>query len=306
MNNLPETRRHWYVKHVARFGPVGKMMHRRKEWATPSCPCCNSAIEDSLHVWLCPADTQREIRAKHLEKLSDWMAAYPTDPEINDVIIQRLDEWLAGEPSAEIPDIHPDVMEALRQQDEAGWELPFTGMWLQAWIPLQQTFLSHRNTRKTAKRWLAGIIKRLVDMSWSLWEQRNHTLHDQDSTRAQDMANEAIRRYYDMPRGVFPPHLQRRFGNLDELLGSSLPRRKAWLAAMETYSQFNPQDTLRNVRQRRRLTQSLGGASIPRPVRPTTPSITTQHENLQQAIRSYRQNPAGRSLSQVLRSVSTS
>jgi hypothetical protein len=207
MNNLPETRRHWCVKHVARFGPVGKMMHRRKEWATPSCPCCNSSTEDSLHVWLCPADTQREIRAKHLEKLSDWMAACPTDPEINDVIIQRLDEWLAGEPLAEIADIHPDVTAVLRQQDAAGWELPFAGMWLQAWIPLQQTFLSHRNTRKTAKRWLSGIIKHLVDMSWSLWEQRNHALHNQDSTRAQDMADEAVRRHCDMPRGVFPPHL---------------------------------------------------------------------------------------------------
>ena len=60
--NVPSGRHRWFVKHVARllFGPVGLMMHRRKEWSSPACPWCGE-VETTEHVWTCQSATVTEL-----------------------------------------------------------------------------------------------------------------------------------------------------------------------------------------------------------------------------------------------------
>ena len=61
--NISSGRHCWFVKHVARFGPVGLMMHRRKEWNTPACPWCGE-VENTEHIWTCQSATVTELWKK--------------------------------------------------------------------------------------------------------------------------------------------------------------------------------------------------------------------------------------------------
>ncbi len=52
------------------------------------------------------------------------------------------------------------------------------GCVLQAWAAKQQEYYDWLQRRNTGKRWVTTLIKKLWEISWNMWEQRNGELHD--------------------------------------------------------------------------------------------------------------------------------
>ncbi|HEY9815679.1 MAG TPA: hypothetical protein V6D20_07760, partial [Candidatus Obscuribacterales bacterium] len=118
--------------------------------------------------------------------MSDWFLSSNTDPQIAEVMLQRLREWLHGSPPEPLPCVHPSIQAVAEAQDAVGWELPFSGFWLQAWCPLQQIYFERAlNSPKTGKTWLSQLIRKLYDMAWALWTHRNDVLHRQTEIKEQ-------------------------------------------------------------------------------------------------------------------------
>ena len=132
--NVSSGRHCWFAKHVAHFGPVGLMMHRRKEWNTPACPWCGE-VENTEHVWTCQSATVTELWEKRLKAQTELMDELSTDPNITAQICSRLAHWRTPS-TVPFPKSHRDVETVCQLQDAAGWELAFTGMWRKEWIPL--------------------------------------------------------------------------------------------------------------------------------------------------------------------------
>ena len=89
MRNAPSGRARWVAKHFNGFGPVGRVMLRRKEWVHPNCPRCGR-YEDHHHIWKCPHQDAVGVWLKHLEALEDWMLDTNCDPAIQVVVCTRL------------------------------------------------------------------------------------------------------------------------------------------------------------------------------------------------------------------------
>jgi hypothetical protein len=72
MSLTPITRQHWVCKTVSGFCATGRMMLRRKERETDSCPRCGLA-EDVEHIWRCLHDTDALWNQALLE-LRSWLS----------------------------------------------------------------------------------------------------------------------------------------------------------------------------------------------------------------------------------------
>jgi hypothetical protein len=49
------------------------------------------------------------------------------------------------------------------------------------WESTQQAYYTFTHSRRTGKRWLIQLIKKLWSIAWDLWEHRNGILHKQDN-----------------------------------------------------------------------------------------------------------------------------
>jgi hypothetical protein len=85
------------------------------------------------------------------------------------------------------------VRQACKVQDVIGWG-PFLEGWIATeWEVIQQECYNHIESRRTGKKWSAGLIKQLWAIGRVLWEHRNEALHkktNQVTQRMEDTLNE--------------------------------------------------------------------------------------------------------------------
>jgi hypothetical protein len=257
MKSLPPDRRRWLTKHTARFAPVGYNMVRRKEWHSPLCPRCQE-LEDHSHVWRCKHPDAVTLRERQLGKLDEWLTATDTDPDLRCLILTRLFDWLdnrAYTPIAASQTLYSDL---LLQQDAIGWELPFTGMWLNSWAPAQEVYYRTIGSSKTGRKWLERLTVKIWKIAWDLWRQRCEWLSIRQQAHGHETIVAKIQLLYRQPRRNYPPSLRRRMIPLAQLLERTTPQLEAWYVAFQTYASrgFCRCDTpLQNLR---RLGRSLG------------------------------------------------
>jgi hypothetical protein len=66
-------------------------------------------------------------------------------------------------------------------QDAVGWRAFLEGGVLHAWAPKQQEYYNWIKRRNTGKRWITTLIKKLWEISWNMWEQRNEEVNNPES-----------------------------------------------------------------------------------------------------------------------------
>jgi|NOAtaT_6_FD_contig_81_301931_length_1652_multi_2_in_0_out_0_3 hypothetical protein len=84
-----------------------------------------------------------------------------------------------------------DVSLAFDIQSDIGWNLLLEG-----WIAYEREFLQSSHyaligSRKSGRRWLIQVIKKLWLVSWDMWEHRNGILHDSDNAQLQSQTQKA-------------------------------------------------------------------------------------------------------------------
>jgi hypothetical protein len=175
MKEVPRKRRIFISKPVCGMCGVGKFMHRWKQRNDSSCPRCGEH-EDARHVWSCHGKGADDIWLQSLSELECWMSQVQTDPDVQHAILSHLQSWREnnGEP---LP-TNFLLDEALSSQECLGWQRFFEGWISVEWSSAQQAYYTLMKSRRTGKRWVISLIKKLWDIAWDLWEHRNGILHN--------------------------------------------------------------------------------------------------------------------------------
>jgi hypothetical protein len=74
---------------------------------------------------------------------------------------------------------------AAEQQNDIGWQAMAKGWTAEEWAVIQQEYYKLIGSRKTWKRYLVEIIKKLWLITWDMWEHRNSILHNTENVHSQ-------------------------------------------------------------------------------------------------------------------------
>ncbi len=232
MRSAPVTRRHWVTKHASGWCGVGKMMQLWKEWDNPDCPRCG-ATEDARHVWTCPAPSVIPVWDRSITRLKAWMTSQGTMPGARDAICSYLQAWRSGNSLPPVHDFSPifGLRAAIEAQSSLGWQALLEGCLVCHWAAIQQKYYEWIGSRRSGRRWVSMLIRKVWEVAWDLWEHRNGIVHARSINSGylrQTLAS--IQHQLSMgPTHLAPADLQH-FSRGQEVLDSNQPElQAAWL-----------------------------------------------------------------------------
>jgi len=138
--------------------------------------------------------------------LQQWMKEAGMDLLLITLLISQLQAWYNNAPLSTntIPLID-------QQQSVIGWDRLVDGWLSKAWQEHQEQYWGLGRTRRSSKWWTTELIKKLWNVAWDMWEQRNGVLHAESETSQfirDSKINEEIRHIYlsgfqALPRDAF-------------------------------------------------------------------------------------------------------
>ena len=208
---------------------------RRRHQDHSECPRCQTPIEDTEHVLLCPHPEATATWDLELGKLHNWLIDHHTDPRIGTLIMDGLRAWRKN-----IPHRHgyfsPDLRTALSNQRAIGWDNFLMGRMSKNWATAQTSYLrSIGRSRSSGTLWLRQLIQRVWDITWQLWEHRNNILHNSMTPRKQaelDNLRDQARREFAKGQTGLDPNDYDMLEDKDEVLEMTLTEIKLWVQAI--------------------------------------------------------------------------
>ena len=192
MTRLPIPRRHWIAKHAAGICGVGTVLKKWKWQDNDLCPLCHER-EDAAHVWACRSASSLEVWETSVQKLSDWMEASHTYPQLRHTICECLRAWKQGyPPNPPSSTAYPSLRDAWDDQSFIGWSAFIEGRVSTFWADTQQQFFLSLRRQNTGHRWVASLIKKLLEVAWDQWEHRCGSVHRQEATAHQLRINNTV------------------------------------------------------------------------------------------------------------------
>ena len=194
-----------------------------------SCPRCAIPVEDRAHVIQCPAATQ--LWTDHITSLETMLLELQTPFTVSRFLARRLKDWWSNQPLIPIPrDIPVMFHSAFQTQDEFGWNTFLDGFLVSQWASTMDQYLRSINSKVTIRRWMTAIIRKLWEISWDLWEQRNDHLHRRDESRLVAQLDADITAAFQLGPSTVSRSSRNLFTDLQTILVSPIPRRKMWLS----------------------------------------------------------------------------
>jgi hypothetical protein len=274
MAEWPFGKRRWLAKHLAGFSATGRVMLRRKEWSHDLCPRCEAPNEDAFHVQACRHPTARLHFRQAVDTAMLDLDSIGTAPDIVLLIKSRLLSW--GSPSSRNFTYYPcspEVRRALQAQDSLGWYQALNGRLSTAWQDAQAMWIARQATRykRSPTKWAGRAVLALLEISWQMWEHRNHIYHDpshpwslqrcQDTNHQIQLTLGAHEENAVLPKdrhlfSIPPEELTLHFSEADKL---------KWIASVTAaYSRFHHHQAAANSRDP--LQTSLASWLYPHPV----------------------------------------
>lgn len=105
------------------------------------------------------------------------------------------------------------------------------------WLVHQQSYLLSINSQKSASLWMAILLRKIWEVMWAIWEDRNITLHREGPTihrhEIQAIDNEIIAEFTAGLRNLPPEHYRYLFrGSIKQLLNDNLSLKQMWLGSV--------------------------------------------------------------------------
>ena len=167
------------VKHVPGHCAVGIVMVQRKQRVSGRCPRCGGANEDVPHVITCTSTDASNTWNDALNDLMLCLQSRGTNPTFSQTIIADLRSRRRGLSDLNPSDTRWDGI-SLRSQNRIGWFNFLQGRVSIGWAYHQQSYFKDHDMRRTGQRWVESLIKKLWDVSWTMWDHRNGALHESD------------------------------------------------------------------------------------------------------------------------------
>jgi hypothetical protein len=169
-----QSRRSFIIKSSVGMCGVGKFLKRWKQSSSSACPRCLSDPEDMLHVWRCQAPEVKDLWSTTLSDLHTWLNEQKTDPSLTELLLDYLSCWRDSSPYTAATNRFHELVE---HQSSIGWDGPFYGWMSCYWAKIQQDHFNFIRSRRTGRRWLVAVIKKLWEVSWDFWSHRNGVMH---------------------------------------------------------------------------------------------------------------------------------
>jgi len=122
-------------------------------------------------------------------------------------------------------------------QAEIGHQYMMDGWLSQEWRAHQEQTWAQIRSRKSSKRWTSELMKKLWNVAWDMWEQRNDALHNSDTNREMILethVNDQIRQIYAIGLGQLA---RTDFGlmtnSVDHQLQLPLQAKRLWVESIE-------------------------------------------------------------------------
>lgn len=227
MKGVPRGRQQWISKHSSGMCGTGKMALQMGLRPTDECPRCGEP-EDSKHVWQCQADVASQLWEEQMAHLRVWLGRQGTDPRVTTILITKLTTWRNSDVVTDtyVPRALLDIVKA---QEQVGWRSFLEGRAAIGWAEIQQAFYTRKRKRRSGKRWLIAVLRKMWDVAWDLWEQRNGILHDKEGELATITLDTNIREIYKQGAGRGPTELRRLFRMpLADILEMPKQQRQDW------------------------------------------------------------------------------
>jgi len=257
MASVGLARKHWVTKFESGMCGTGRMMKIWNQRVIDNCPRCGISNEDTTHILKCPSSSAQTIWEKALTALDGWLIEKKTCPDLKELIIHMLDRWRLGLEVTNLTSCQfewcEDVFDA---QKTIGLRQMMGGCLSIEWARAQDIYFKWMGIRRTGKRWVISLIKRLWEISWDIWDDRNRVLHN--TPLAADLSgaaslDKAIREEIQLGCEGLPAPVRSQFPrDIEKLLKASLIQRKSWLvlvrASRELIHDNRIQDEFTNPR----------------------------------------------------------
>ena len=230
------SRQRWLSKWTTGICGVGKWLQRWKWQEHSDCPRCGQQNEDVQHVLLCNEISATTLWESLLSDLDQWLKSNNCDLEMNTVICQSLTSWHNGSPLVPIQSTNRTLTTAIIQQDNLSWFSFLCGFLAKGWRQVQHEHLLHIGSQKSSILWMTKLQRRIWIIPWSLWEHRNHQLHNDGSsihrTDHQSINGEIIREWTLGANGLTERHRHLFQGNIHQRLNENIHLKLMWLASV--------------------------------------------------------------------------
>ena len=224
----------WVAKFMSGWCATGKMMQRWNKHVTSSCPRCNFPVEDVDHVLKCQAVGEVDKWKESICNVQAWLESNSSCPDLAKLVINVLTSFKLNKSI----EIHENVIfdaahKVYNAQSKIGWRLFLDGILSVEWAEAQQTYLTWIGSRRSGKKWVAGLILHLWNVQWDAWMHRNEVLHDTPLAEVlsgglyldQALKYEWAAGFNLLPRDVTATLPKK----VEYVLKSSLSEKKGWL-----------------------------------------------------------------------------
>ena len=174
-------------------------------------------------------------------------------PGIVNVIVENLMAWRQSRPSTHYNGPHPFLQEAQQHQSALGWHAFVRGFVSTKWAKSQDCHYKHLGSKRTGKRWVAALIKKMWQVSWDMWRFCNGVTHSQSpshTTNSSFLLTSTIIAEKNHGHRLLPPKCSYLFQSpLHTLLNISINNKKLWVATVwAARDLYSPADTFNQSR----------------------------------------------------------
>ena len=234
MKSISTKRQIWLCKHLTGNCAVGTVMVRRDERKHSECPRCGHLEEDVRHVVICRDQHAQTIWQAQLSNLRSWLQKRITHPKIVSTIMAGLRMWHRG--ACLLDPLDPKWhSKCLYAQNAIRWENFLQRRVSLEWADHHQQYYKHLDMRRTGRRWTIALIQKLWDVSWTMWDHRNHFLHEGDSNKVLGNSdlNESVMDEFRLGQlDVLPQFRYIMAVSLEEVKAYTASKKRRWLRSI--------------------------------------------------------------------------
>jgi len=177
LKSAPFHRQRHHIKVASTQLAIGRQLHRRDNQLSDQCPICRVTEETTDHLFKCTAPSVQQLWNQAMLDLRQYLEHINTDDGITDAILEGLNRWHQGEPHPICTTGPVPLWDAINQQTDIGWGAGLKGFVSLQWGSYHAQLSEPTDKYGSSHRWTVALIRKLWDVSWDFWQQRNALLH---------------------------------------------------------------------------------------------------------------------------------
>ena len=198
--------------------------------------------ESVAHVIQCRDTRATNLWNQEMDKLKEWMLNNGGDPNLTKLIYDSLRSWRDSTPLPSFNTSDITLNQAILKQDAIGWQSFLDGFMVREWRIIQSQFMTEKQDPRSPTLWMTKLQRRIWEIPWLLWEQRNNILHgDNNSDHIQEKRDTdlAIIKEWDIGIQNLSRHFHSLFrGRINDRLQDSMEYKRLWLISVWSARNF--------------------------------------------------------------------